>query len=173
LTHLHSAQRAAARLSRLQQNLLLLVKIENDQFQQRELVDIKRLVESRLELLEDFIVTKKLHISTECLPLQRQLNLFLAETLVGNLLGNAVKHNLPEDGWIIVQLTEKALIISNSGFIPEVPAQKLTERFQRSSSQAEGLGLGLAIAKEICEVYDWTLQITFEQGTWKTSVQFR
>ena len=172
LALLYSSQRAAARLSRLQQNLLLLVKIENEQFQLLKKVDIKGLVESKLALLEDFIAAKNLHVQIEGNTPKRQLDPFLAETLVGNLLGNAVKHNLPDGGWLKVQLQEKQLIVSNSATMPASPAGELIARFRRSDTQVEGLGLGLSIAKEICEQYRWTLEVSFDKGTWETIVHF-
>lgn len=172
LGHLHSTQRAAARLSRLQQNLLLLVKIENEQFQAQEQVDFKQLLENKLDLLEDFISAKKLRVSTKMQPTHLKLNPFLAETLVGNLISNAVKHNLSEGGWLQVQLNDKQLIITNAGLAPDCPAAELVERFRRSDQLAEGLGLGLAIVQEICDQYGWILELGFEKGTWTTIVYF-
>jgi len=172
LGHLHQTQQAAARLSRLQQNLLLLVKIENYQFQALEMVDVPGLITRKLEQLEDFIEAKNLRVQTELKPLNLPLNPFLAETLIGNLIGNAVKHNIAADGWISIQLNEKSLILRNSGLTPEVPPTELLERFRRSNIQSEGLGLGLAIVKEICEQYEWGLEIGFEDGAWETKVCF-
>ncbi len=172
LAHLHQTQQAAARLSRLQQNLLLLVKIENYQFQAQEILDVPQLIARKLEQLEDFIEAKKLHVQTELLPLNLPLNPFLTETLIGNLIGNTVKHNVASGGWISIQLNEKSLILRNSGLAPEVPPTELLERFRRSNVQAEGLGLGLAIAQEICEQYAWQLEIGFEDGIWEIRVRF-
>jgi len=172
LAHLHSTQQAAARLSRLQQNLLLLVKIGNDQFQVQEPLDWKQLVESKLALLEDFIVAKNLHIRTQLQSVPILFNRFLAEMLVSNLVGNAVKHNLPDGGWLSVQLNEKQLVVTNSAATPIGPPAALVERFRRSDPQSDGLGLGLAIVREICEQAGWMLEVGFEEGAWKASVQF-
>ncbi|MDX2281546.1 MAG: HAMP domain-containing sensor histidine kinase [Saprospiraceae bacterium] len=173
LGHLYSTQRAAARLSRLQQNLLLLVKIENEQFQAQEQVDFKRLLENKLELLEDFISAKNLRVSTNMQPTHVEANRFLAETLVGNLISNGVKHNLPEAGWLQVQLNDKQLVVTNSGLDPDCPAAELVERFRRSDHLSDGLGLGLAIVQEICEQYGWVLKLGFEKGTWTSIVYFQ
>jgi len=172
LNHLYGTQRAASRLSRLQQNLLLLVKIENEQFQAQEMVDFKTLVLNKTDQLEDFISAKNVHISTELLAVQKQLDPFLAETLVGNIVGNAVKHNLQTGGWIKIRLTHEGLVVTNAGLAPDCPPSELIERFRRSDHQTEGLGLGLAIAHEICDQYGWTLNIEFEAGIWSTVVRF-
>jgi signal transduction histidine kinase len=172
LADLHSTELAATRLSRLQQNLLLLVKIENEQFEAQEMIPLHQLVSSKLELLKDFIEAKKLLVNTECNQVKLQLNPFLAETLISNLIGNAVKHNLPKAGWIRVELNEATLSISNSAKSPEAPAIEFVERFRRSNSQSEGLGLGLAIVAEICELYQWQLSVHFENNTWYTQIAF-
>jgi len=172
LADLHSTELAATRLSRLQQNLLLLVKIENEQFEAQEMIPLHQLISSKLELLKDFIEAKKLLVNTECSQVQLQLNPFLAETLISNLIGNAVKHNLPKAGWIRVELNESTLSISNSAKSPEAPAIEFVERFRRSNSQSEGLGLGLAIVAEICELYQWQLSVHFENNTWNTQIAF-
>lgn len=172
LTHLHSAQRAAARLSRLQQNLLLLVKIENNQFQVQESISLKQLIANKLELLEDFIVSKNIHISNEGEDFSILLPPFLAETLIGNLISNAVKHNLME-GSIQIQLDKSSLNICNSSTQPEVPPIEFLARFRRGDSQSEGLGLGLAIVKEICDQQGWTLEVRFENGYWISIVHFQ
>ena len=172
LAHLYGAQRAINRLSRLQQNLLLLVKIENDQFQMQTELDVKQLIASKLDMLEDFVEAKDLRVQTQLSPVQIQANSFLTEMVVSNLLGNAVKHNLPEKGWVTIALQEKQLTVKNSGPVPDGPVTELSERFRRSSSQAEGLGLGLAIVKEICDQYGWSLSIEFVRGEWIITVDF-
>jgi len=172
LTHLSGAQRAINRLSRLQQNLLLLVKIENDQFQTTTKLEVQQLVENKLAMLEDFIEVKGLRVETNFAPVEIQANPFLAEMVISNLLGNAVKHNLPEKGWLSVHLQQQQLIIKNAGSPPGGPVEELFERFRRSGSPTEGLGLGLAIAREICDQYGWLLTIEFSSGTWTSTIFF-
>jgi signal transduction histidine kinase len=171
LAQLHTVQQAAGRLSRLQQALLLLVKIENDQFTTREKIDLRKLVESKLDLLEEFITAKNLKVSRDLGNVVLELNPFLAETLIGNLLGNAVKHNLA-GGWIHLDLSGKEFRISNSGNPPQIDPSQLFERFRRSTNQQEGLGLGLAIVKEICENQGLTVNYTFSDGIHTVLVGF-
>jgi signal transduction histidine kinase len=96
---------------------------------------------------------------------------FLAETLIGNLISNAVKHNL-KGGSIQIQLDKSSLNICNSSTQPEVPPIEFLARFRRGDSQSEGLGLGLAIVKEICDQQGWTLEVKFENGNWTSIVHF-
>ncbi len=165
-------QQNVRRMARLNQSLLLLTKIENDQFSQRETVDLKWLLEKRLAWLEDFITDKQLVLQISIVPLLLEFNPFLAETLVTNLLTNAVKHNLPR-GTLRIYLDEKQLIVANSGEPAGIPTSELTKRFARGQSQAEGLGLGLAIVQEICEKTGWRLDIGFESAKWTVVVEFK
>jgi len=159
------------RMARLNQTLLLLVKIENDQFAARERVDMEPLLEKRLRWLEDFLMEKQLVVQTDLTSVSIDINPVLAETLVANLLTNAVKHNLT-GGRLAVRLTAANLIISNSAAPPAVAPEKLTERFARGNSSTDGLGLGLAIAQEICEKSGLVLQFDFKNDTWTTTLHF-
>jgi signal transduction histidine kinase len=99
-----------------------------------------------------------------------QCNHALFEILVNNLLINAITHN-GDNGIMLVEVSEKGIAISNSGSA-ELNAQKLFQRFSMSSSSAQSSGLGLAIAKEICERYNWTISYRFENGLHVFSFDF-
>ncbi|MCF8462170.1 MAG: HAMP domain-containing histidine kinase [Flavobacteriales bacterium] len=160
-----------SRISRINKNLLLLAKIENQQFADSEQVEIVNLTEESLELVSDYIANK--HISVERLMLGNpiiQCNHALFEILVNNLLINAITHN-GDNGIMLVEVSEKGIAISNSGSA-ELNAQKLFQRFSMSSSSAQSSGLGLAIAKEICERYNWTISYRFENGLHVFSFDF-
>ncbi len=162
---------SARRMARLNQTLLLLVKIENDQFALRERIDWKPLLEKRLRWLEDFFLEKQLVLRTDLRPVTMDMNPLLAETLLTNLLTNAVKHNLP-GGTLTIRLSSNELSISNTALPPTISPEKLSGRFVRSTTSTDGLGLGLAIAQEICEKNGFRLKLGFEHGLWTSSVQF-
>lgn len=164
-------RQSARRMAKLNQNLLLLSKIENDQFAERKFMDLKPLLEKRLNWLEDFIADKRLVLQTTLSTSFHEINPFLADTLITNLLTNAVKYNLP-GGMFIMYLDNRRLTVTNSGESSDIPVGELTKRFARGNSRTEGLGLGLAMVKEICEQYDWEFSIGFNKGFWKTNIFF-
>ena len=86
---------AAGRLSRLNQFLLLITKIENLQFSKTSDIDITNIIDKYLSNLDEIIEAKNITIQKNY-SLTRQLNInpTLAEVLVSNLLSNAIKHNI-------------------------------------------------------------------------------
>jgi signal transduction histidine kinase len=156
---------ASLRMSRLHQGLLLLAKIENQQFKNTEEVDITNLVQSKLADFEDIILHRQLNI--EFAPRKRfrlRFSPALAEILITNLINNAIKHNFP-GGIIRMETTEHSFSISNTGHDLKTDPDRLFERFKKESgSGQESLGLGLAIVKQICDNYSLTIHYTFADG---------
>lgn len=160
------------RMTRLNQSLLLLSKIENHQFLARKAVALKPLLEKRLMWLEDFIAEKRLQLQTELVEKTLETDPFLAETLITNLLTNAVKHNI-RGGVLQVVLNESRLMVRNSALPPASSVRDLTARFARGNPKSEGVGLGLAMVIEICEQQGFGLEMGFENGVWSAEVLFK
>jgi signal transduction histidine kinase len=91
----------------------------------------------------------------------------LLERLVGNLVENSIRHNLP-DGWFSVKtrtVGDKAVLtVANSGPVlsPE-DLERLFERFYRPdksrSRRTGGFGLGLSIVKSVVTAHDGTVEL--------------
>ncbi|PTR08477.1 signal transduction histidine kinase [Nitrosospira sp. Nsp5] len=91
------------------------------------------------------------------------LNRQALHTALVNLLRNAVQYT--ERGFIRVNFSRNRLSISDSGIgIEPFYMPLLYERFFRGSSQGEGLGIGLAIVKRICDHYGWTIEVESTPG---------
>jgi len=162
LIALSEISEAANRLSKLNQALLLLTKIENRQFLAgNEPVNLIPIINRKLLDLEDLISQRRIAIKTEMEPTGPVMHAALAEVLVNNLLTNAIRHNI-EDGQIIVHLSLGKLIVSNTGNPINGNPEQLFERFRKDTAQSASLGLGLALAKTICQVNDLTLTYEVE-----------
>jgi hypothetical protein len=89
----------------------------------------------------------------------------LIERLVGNLVENAIRHNVP-DGWLRVttgETTERVwLHVSNGGpVIASTEVDTLFEPFRRGGrlrTATRGAGLGLAIVRLIVDAHHGKLQ---------------
>jgi signal transduction histidine kinase len=87
----------------------------------------------------------------------------LLERLLANLVGNAIKYNVP-DGSITVRVAPTGLSVANTG--PRIPAElvpTLLEPFRRVGSERTGIaggsGLGLSIVRSIVAAHDGTLRV--------------
>jgi signal transduction histidine kinase len=91
-----------------------------------------------------------------------QGNGVLLERIALNLVQNAVRYNVPEDGWVEVTTGveggQALLVVTNTG--PVVPAYEidnLFEPFRRLRTERtgsdKGVGLGLSIARSVARAH--------------------
>jgi len=163
---------ANLRLSRLNKSLLLLTKIENNQFSQTEQIEIAGLVPGIIEgfLANSGFEKSKLDVLYED-TIAINANRTLIEMLIGNLLLNAIRHNV-EGGRIKIETVNRNLIVGNSGKDEALDNDKIFHRFYKSASQPSSTGLGLAIVKEICGLYHYQISYQFQPGWHQFTVSF-
>jgi signal transduction histidine kinase len=114
LESIYSINQAITRLSKLNSGLLLITKIENNQFENFENINLKILIEKSLRVFEDFTDHKKIQISTDLQEIPDVLmNYALTEILISNLLNNAIKHN---DGRRLYKNSAFPAFVSNYQF---------------------------------------------------------
>ncbi len=151
---------AVTKLSRLNQSLLLITKIENAQFVKRDRINLKEEIEGSLKNFEDLIRGKKLRLETRLdAGVMVEMDRALAEILFSNVIVNAIKHNI-EGGYIEVLLTKDKMVFSNSGNPLTCEPEQLFKRFQKIHRTSESLGLGLSIVKSICDFYNMDVAYT-------------
>ena len=169
---INSAYTYSLRISKLTQTLLLLTKIANDQFPEKRAVNLSDLLIEKIEFFEDHIIGKSLilkkNIEPECYI---DTNFFLADSLIMNLMGNAVKHSM-SNGLFNISLNRNYLEISNSGKPFSFPPEKLFDRFYKTDKSSDSPGLGLAIVKEICLLNKWEISYKYEDDLHKFIVTF-
>jgi signal transduction histidine kinase len=160
-----------SRISHLNKNLLLLAGIDNQQYAGQETIDLSRLCEESAglyaELVQEHGNTFHVHIGKE---IYVTANPVLAEVLLNNLLSNAVRHNIPS-GKIMLTLTPGLLQIRNQGESP-LNENNLYKRFSGVSVSSLGSGLGLAISMQVCNLYGWKINYSFNGGMHCFSVSF-
>ena len=157
---IQSAYNATNKLSSLNKALLLLSKIENNQFKESEEISFNAHIDKTLLHFEDIIILKNISINKEYKSeLKHKMNAALADILITNLIQNAIRHNI-KDGSITIQLTENVVVISNTGNASVTNTAELFQRFRKSEGSSESIGLGLAIVKEICEKYKIEIKYT-------------
>jgi signal transduction histidine kinase len=161
---IQSLYHAVNRLARLNQSLNLLTKIENREFDERQRIDFNALIEQQLENLDELIQMSQLKVTTRLKDrFVMDFNPFMAETLLSNLLINAVKHNLVQ-GYIEIETTSRSITIANSGPPLQYEPQELFARFKKDRPAPDSPGLGLSIVQSICRQKGLNIDYAYARG---------
>jgi len=164
-------EETAQRMARLNKNLLLLSKIENDQFNEVEEIDLSALANKLLSNLQPMADIDSISIQASISPLSIRANPTLLEVLLTNLFHNAIRHT-NANGKVIVNVTNQVLTVTNTGNPLIMNPEKMFERFSKEGRSENSSGLGLAIVKKICDTSLYRLNYNFQSGVHTFSVTF-
>ena len=170
--HIRAIYTSVQRLSKLNKTLLLLSKIENNQFTEKEKIQVNKSIEKQLEIFEDFIENKELElVMNTAMDVTIEANPLLFDMVISNLISNAIKHNV-KGGNITVSTTNLFVSVSNSGAPTTLDSSSLFERFKKESRSSNSFGLGLAIVKKVCDNYNWKITHSFAEDQHNISIYF-
>lgn len=165
---LRSAKRGLKDVTVLVERLLQLARL--DAFiLSREQVDMSSAVAAVLDAHEADAEKKGVTIVRSIAPgVTASADGALAKQVVANLVANAIKFN-KRGGTVTVTLSKEGLGVRDTGIgIPAASLEKIFDRFFREdrarTAAADGLGLGLALAKRICDLHGWTISAKSEEG---------
>jgi signal transduction histidine kinase len=147
---LESAYNAIEKLARLNQSLLLLAKIENRQYEDVELVDMKRKIEEKIQDFKELWQSRSIQVNPSLENASTRMNKELADILLNNMLANATSHNY-DGGTVSILLAKDQLTITNTSRQPELEGKKMFGRFYKPGFGSSNTGLGLSIIKQIAE----------------------
>jgi signal transduction histidine kinase len=160
---------AAERAQRLVTSLLTLARLQavgGGELEVAEPVDLAALVPAALHAVVAEAEDKGVRIETEIEEAVTIGDPRLLERLIGNLVENAIRHNVP-NGWLRITTGQTAdkvwLHVANGGgVIPGGDVDRLFEPFRRGADKVrtatKGAGLGLAIVRLIVEAHHGRLQ---------------
>lgn len=160
----------SGRLSRLNRNLLLLAKVENGQFDRNDM-DVVEVMDCLQPYFENLAGNLTMERDCRVKTLTLKANRTLFESLVSNLVVNAVRHNRP-GGTVTIFLDKYRLTVSNTSDEAALNPDRIFDRFYRPSEKTAGNGLGLAIAKAICDWHRWLIDYTYRDGIHSFTVHF-
>lgn len=163
---------AGQRMQRLNKSLVLLTRIENNQFPEVEHIAIREVLTHYLQLYAAQLQEKQLSVTLTGNSNQHvSANKMLLEILAGNLLGNAIRHNY-SGGNIAIEMLTEGFTISNTGKSEALEEKLLFRRFQKESTDSNSIGLGLEISKKITQLYGFKLSYRFEDTLHKFQIDY-
>lgn len=152
---LFACLKTLGRLKSIINSLLLISKVENNQFVQQDNISIRETVQGVYEELEHRLLMMKLSFIVDVQEdFQFRGNQSLFHTLVMNIVNNAIKYNVA-DGRITVHTRRTALgfeldITDTGAGMEQEKLESVFNRFEKlDSDRADSYGLGLAIAQSI------------------------
>lgn len=161
-----------SRLNRLNKNLLLLSKIENDTYFETEPIWLNEFLLRHLEFFTEQARARhiELKLYTESKVVVRS-HAVLLDVLFNNLFLNAIRHNR-ENGEITVALHPKSVAFANTGSDTPLDPARLFNRFAKIDPSGKGNGLGLAIVHKAVTANGWTIDYQFKEGRHIFTVHF-
>ncbi|GAA4897419.1 HAMP domain-containing sensor histidine kinase [Streptomyces coeruleoprunus] len=149
------------RSEQLVEGLLLLARSEN-QIVERKPVDIAEVASRAVDQVRGEAEERGVEIRADYKPAVVQGSGVLLERVALNLVQNAVRYNVPEDGRVEVTTDvrngEAVLVVANTG--PVVPAYEIDNLFepfrrlrQERTGSDRGVGLGLSIVRSVARAH--------------------
>ena len=164
-----NVEKETEKLTILNGELLTLARTDLMEDSVLDEVDLKKVTVERLKDFESRMGEKGLETHYET---QGKVKLSRAdyEQVLGILIDNAIKYS---DKKIVVDLSNAELVVSNDGaVISKKDLPHVFERFYQADKSAEGVGLGLSIAKSVAMRNGWKLTASSDNKMTRFSLKF-
>ncbi|MFF0109540.1 sensor histidine kinase [Streptomyces hirsutus] len=149
------------RSEQLVEGLLLLARSDN-QIVERKPVDLAEVASQAIDQVHAEAQAKGVEIRGVRKPAVVRGNGVLLERIALNLVQNAVRYNMAEQGWVEVTTDvehgQAVLVVSNTGpVVPAYEVDNLFEPFRRLRTERtgsdKGVGLGLSIVRSVARAH--------------------
>ncbi|MGW7022015.1 HAMP domain-containing histidine kinase [Streptomyces decoyicus] len=160
------------RSEQLVEGLLLLARSENKVVDKRP-VDLSEVAAQAVDQSREEAHGKGVEFRGVRGQVFVQGNGVLLERIALNLVQNAVRYNVPEDGWVEVSTEPQpgcaVLVVANTGpVVPAYEVENLFEPFRRLRTERtgsdKGVGLGLSIVRSVVRAHDGTITAQPREG---------
>lgn len=158
------SKKTLRRLTNLVRTLLMMSRIENEEYILTEEVNINNTLQNVINEIEDKITVKelelKLELNADNFIINGNDNLLF--TLFYNFINNAIRYT--DKGYIKIESIKNnnqfIVKISDTGIgIPEDKIPIIFSRFKNSNDKKDSYGLGLALSKKICNYHKIDIEV--------------
>jgi len=154
---------AAKTVSVLYKDLMYLT-LEQEKENQDEEINIKELIEDRVEYFSILAQSKRLEFILDLEDVKIIMDRRKLTRVIDNLISNAIKYN-KRNGEIGVKVREKMLIVWDTGIgIREENIPLMFDRYLRFNNAEGGFGIGLSIVKKILDEYKISVEVESKEG---------
>lgn len=157
------------RMERLNKSLLLLAKIENNQYEELEDVSVPDMIQDMIPSYGKLYDNNILYTQNGKLVVKTSRQLM--EILLNNLIINALR-NSDRYSSVMIHTDGHSFEVSNQSIRGPLNEEKLFSRFNNPTQSKTGHGLGLAIVKQVCDHYHWNIHYIYKEGSHTFRVTF-
>jgi signal transduction histidine kinase len=170
-------ERAAKQSTELTNALLLLSRSERSAPVDGETTDVAKVVEQVIDVYRSHLGRKPIRVNQ---IIAQQIEVVAPSSVVavalGNLIGNAFKYTQAGEVTVTIGAEPGKVTVEDTG--PGIKAEDAEKLFQRGvrgeQVTSKGAGLGLAIVRRLCELYDWRVSLAPRpQGGAVATLDFR
>lgn len=171
---LQSLQKNINRVSYFNRSLMLLTRINNDQYAEYALIDFGTIIKERIDDYIDIFQTKNIHIIFEQNgAFIHEINPTLLELMINNIISNAVKYIRSGEASLSITISQDKIIFENP-YDGVLPKGNIFDRFKRSNStENDSTGLGLSIVKAICDKFHLFVSVNSKDQKFKLIISSR
>lgn len=160
MTILQSLQNNINRVSYFNRSLMLLTRINNDQYCEFSLFDFSTMIREKTDDYIEIIQAKQIDLSiNQSGSFIHEINPTLLDLMINNIITNAVKYNSQKDAYIHINITSSEIVFENP-YEGNLPHGNLFERFKKDNKQKDSTGLGLSIVEAICKKFHLNIAIS-------------
>jgi signal transduction histidine kinase len=170
-------ERASRQSTELTNALLLLSRSERSKPLDGETTDVGKVVEQVIDVYQAHLGRKPVEVRLHIVqPTAVDAPASVVAVALGNLIGNAFKYTQRGEVIVTVGSERGKVTVEDTG--PGIKAEDAERLFQRGvrgeGATGKGAGLGLAIVRRLCELYDWRVTLAPRpQGGAVATLDFR
>jgi len=170
--NLQAVYMSIQKLSSLNRSLLLLSKIDNNQYTVTADIDLRERLEEKIALFQEVLHDQRLAVHSDLDDVKVHMNPDLCDFLLNNILGNAFRHNRSRGRIEVLLKSPGVLVVNNTGHEQALDKERMFTRFYRKGDINEHNGLGLSIMKQICAVSNCGISYEFRDGLHSFAVEW-
>jgi two-component system, OmpR family, sensor kinase len=160
------------KVSSINRSLILLMSLEHHEVKEDK-INFSEMLQEIIHSQEDLISMNGVKLTSKIeQEVFLSIDKLLVNIILSNLISNANRHNF-SGGEIEIVLTQDHFLIRNTGREQEFTNETIFLRFNKGKYNPESIGIGLALVKKICTIYNFDILYNFHQNWHQFEIKFK